>query len=236
MQALSFQVPLVLGFVTALALVGSFRLNDVVSMQGGLPDEWLIFRSPWTWVSFGVFIACLLPQAAAADRRAPEAAHPLRQRRAAIFAPLAAIATLSQWLNLWLAAGLGSAVFLGGWSLPSPMQVGGLTESVLGAAVFQFKIWVLVVALTVLRWLLQDFRFQDALPIAYKALMPLALCCALGSLVWARAASMEIFRVSQPWLSSALAIGTLVASLWGIVRVVGILKATSLPGQINPWL
>ena len=236
LHAMICQAPAILSLGAALSLVGSLRLADVVSTQGGLPQDWLLFRSPGTWVAFGLFFLSSLPQAARTTLPISEGIQPRSPRKPGRLSAAAAAATLANWVQLWLLAGLGSTVFLGGWAVPDFAQIGGVGELLLGAIILQSKIWLLALAIVLARWVLYDIQYRDVLTMSWKVWTPLAIVCLLANLAWVRGLHWELLQAAQPWLSAALAALTVTCSAWIIRQLWVVLKSPHLHGQINPWL
>ncbi len=141
---------------SASLIAGSVTLVGVVEQQGALPWQWFAFKVPPLLLSAVVFVGGARRLVVAAD-----AHHP----------------TWASLLALVL-AGVGSAVFFGGWQPPAG-AVGMLDRDVLGIGTYVIKAWVLMLAMT---WQSKHevARFAGSIRIGL-ALASLAL-----SVVWIR--------------------------------------------------
>jgi NADH-quinone oxidoreductase subunit H len=96
---------------------GSLRIQEILRSQGGAPWEWQALRSPPALVALALLLACM--------RIEPTEAPP-REGIASLVEPPARAAhpTRGPWIEAacrghhTIVAGLASALFLGGWSLP----------------------------------------------------------------------------------------------------------------------
>jgi NADH-quinone oxidoreductase subunit H len=147
---------------------GSVRVREIERAQGGLPWQWLAFRSPAALLAFGLLLGCLCI----------ERIERIETERAAPRSPVSALAALVDlddgrppgqdprrggrpWLDAAcrahrvLVAGLASALFLGGWLLPgvsAEQQDASVALELAGAVWLLAKARVLLVAMTGVEW------------------------------------------------------------------------------------
>ena len=155
---------------------GTVRLSGIVTAQGGVPWEWAVFRSPVAFLVFPAWVASIASLA------------PTRE------GPAATIGTLGAWdggvpgvaarLHLFVACGLATALFLGGWQIPGvpgdPLA-GPPPLRLLGAGLFVAK------ALGLRQLILRARRGGAGSARCWRWTAPLAmlaLATALATLLW----------------------------------------------------
>lgn len=181
-------VPGAIAAATVVVSTGSLRVVEVERAQGGWPWEWLAFRSPASLIATWLLLQCV--------RIEPRWPRPS--------------SGLAMWVDdlspppgpdggAWFAAtvrahrlviaGLVSALFLGGWSLPglSPAQQDArpLFE-VAGALLFAAKGVVLLFALASARWALPPATLARRTRWTAVCLVPLAIGSLVAVGAWAR--------------------------------------------------
>ena len=108
---------------------------------------------------------------------------------------------MGEWIEVVVIAGLMTAMFLGGWSIPylSDTQLiaglgsvfgpnmGNVLAMVIHVGVFFSKVIVLIWFQMLLRWSLPRFRYDQVMNLGWKILLPLSLAnivvTALGILI-----------------------------------------------------
>jgi NADH-quinone oxidoreductase subunit H len=167
---------------------GSLRVQEIARAQGTCPWDWLAFRNPAALLLLALLLG--------AARIAPDQDSPPAPIEALVDdGPAPARGPRGPWLaaavraHRFLIAGLASALFLGGWSLPglSPAQQEGrlLLEGV-GAAWLLTKTWALVLGLAVLRQALPVRRLADGSRTTTRRELPLATAALVATAAWTR--------------------------------------------------
>ncbi len=236
LRSLGHQVPQLFALLTVLAAGGSLRLADLIADQGVMPNQWLAFRTPGTWLGLGVLMMSLVPTALDNNGDFPAALPGGGGRRSATLPALVAVATLLDCVHLWLMAGVVAAAFLGGWAAPEALAVAGLPGPLLGALVFQVKAWGVVFVVVALRWALHEVHQRDTLALIWRTLTPIAIVAVALSVIWARNAEQEVLRATREWLSGALLVLSVLVCAWVGRYLAFSRRPEVLQGQINPWL
>ena len=90
---------------------------------------------------------------------------------------------LGEYMHMIAGAAFFTLLFLGGWDVPIYQEpaVGGFALVLLKAAVFAFKVFLVVTSMMVLRWTLPRFRFDQLMRLAWRSLIPMTLLILLAS-------------------------------------------------------
>jgi NADH-quinone oxidoreductase subunit H len=241
-------VPAGLAVACVVVATGSLRVQEIARAQGGCPWDWLAFRSPGALLALALLLAC--------TRISPASAAPHRSALEALVedvGPLPSPSTLSPgaspgrsgsggWsaaacrVHRLLVAGLATALFLGGWSLPglSPEQQDGrVLLELAGALGLVAKTGALVVVLAVLRQALPGRTLPEASRATARRGGPLAVAALAMTALWN--------RWSPEGPAQLFASGSLVAAagLAGIVvlrRLHHGVFAAGADGHLSPFL
>jgi NADH-quinone oxidoreductase subunit H len=228
-------LPPALAIASVVLATGSLRVQEIARAQGACPWDWLAFRSP-----AAVLLLVLLLGAARIGPDEGSAPAPIESLVDDGSVPLRS--TRRGWLDAarrahrFILAGLASALFLGGWSLPglSPaQQEGRLLLEGAGAAWLLAKTWALVVGLALLRQALPARRLPEGSRATTRRELPLAIAALVLTAVWT--------RVSPEGASQLLVSGALVAAV-GLVAVAGVQRlrhgalAPGGDGHLSPFL
>jgi NADH-quinone oxidoreductase subunit H len=196
-RVLALVVPLALVVAVAAVESGSLRLAGIVAAQGGEPWRWALFTSPAGLLAFPALVLAALVdggEPSGAAGRSPT--HDVAER-----------------VRLFLASGLVTALFLGGWRLPfvdtDPLDAAPLFR-VLGALVFIAKAWATMIVAVRMRAHSPSAHDRSLL----TRLAPSAL--SLAALILAALAVLETLPRELPETFGTLALGTVVVVLvWG---------------------
>ena len=231
-------VPAALAVASVVLTTGSLRVQEIERAQGGYPWDWLAFRSPAAMLLLALLLGCSLigladgPAAgptleALVDDASHVAARPPRRP------PWLAAARRAHG---FIIAGLASALFLGGWSLPglSPAQQDGrLLLELAGAAWLLGKTWALVLGLAVLREALPVRRLVEGTRATARRGVPLALVALVATAAWTR---WSLEGAAQLLVSGSL---VAVAALAAVVVVQRLRHGVLSPGgdgHLSPFL
>lgn len=190
-QMISYEMSLALCLICAVCITGTMQMGSIVEAQTG-PWRWLVFQGhlPAT-VAFLVF---LVAGNAEANRGPFDLAEAESELTAGYHTEYSGMGFgfyyLAEYLNLFVIAGLASAVFLGGWA---PLNIGveavdQLLDLIPGVAWFLGKAFAVVWLLMWVRWTFPRLRVDQILKLEWKYLMPLMLitlvvttvCVAMG--------------------------------------------------------
>jgi NADH-quinone oxidoreductase subunit H len=228
-------VPGAIAAASVVVSTGSLRVVEVERAQGGWPWEWLAFRSPASLIA-----ACLLLQCVRIEPRWPRPPGGLAMWVDDLSPPPGpdggAWYAATVRAHHLVIAGLVSALFLGGWSLPglSPAQQDArpLFE-VAGALLFAAKGVVLLFALASARWALPPATLARRTQWTAVCLVPLAVGSLVAVGAWARWGPPAPIQ----WLCSGALV--LVAALAAVAighRLLDGLMSPAADAHLNPFL
>jgi NADH-quinone oxidoreductase subunit H len=190
--------PAAVAVASAVIATGSVRVRDIERAQGGLPWQWLAFRSPAGLLALGLLLACLCIEPDGATPVPPASAlaslvalddgprasqRPARGRRPWLDAACRA--------HRVLVAGLASVLFLGGWLLPgvtAEQQDASAVLELAGAVWLLAKARVVLMAMASARWAAAPWSPSTG-PGARATwiwLGPLAVAAFAGTAAWSR--------------------------------------------------
>ncbi len=180
-------VPAAVALVSVVLTTGSLRVHEIERAQGGWPWDWLAFRSPAALVALALLLACALVDPDVAIAPPGLAAYvddPTESRPGADRTP---------WLNAAcrahriVIAGLASALFLGGWSLPglSPVQQDARPVlELVGAGWLLAKAGAIVLALAWARRVLPRRLLAERTRATALRLLPLSVLALVATAAW----------------------------------------------------
>lgn len=222
-----------LGALGALGLtVGSFGPEALGLAQGGLPWQWLAFKSPLLLAAALLFVLSLVPEASRG--RSLETALG-SGRPGATRAPATALTGQAQLL---LGSGVAALAFFGGPHLPGVgySLVPGFGSALAGVALALVKTWVVAGGVALLRWVLGRIDIDEVRGLTLRAGMPLGASL-VGFALLARTAPLEhLLALSDRGLAwASLAAGALLCAFIARRLVPGRAVAEAERGP-NPWL
>lgn len=160
-QAISYEVPQALCILSAVLVAGTFNLNGFIEYQ--TEHIWLVFSQP---VAFVVYLICALAECNRAPFDLPEGESELT---AGVFTEYSgmryALFYLAEYCNMFVAAGVATTLFLGGFT--GPLLPGWLWFVLKTFVIMTFFIWV--------RWTFPRIRADYVLRFCWKMLVPLML-------------------------------------------------------------
>jgi len=143
---------------------GSMTIVGLVAQQGGLPWQWFVFKAPPLLVAFFVFLSGARRLIERSENRTGSIAFAI------------------------MFAGVGAAVFLGGWRPIGPGLTRLIDPIVVGIVAFAAKAWVLMLVLTLP-------RRNNVAVLSTSTWFGLSVASVALSLIWIRlpiAASVEL--------------------------------------------
>ncbi len=177
-QMISYEMSLGLCLVTAVALCGTMQISGIVEAQTG-PWNWLIVKGHIP--ALIAFLVFLIAGNAEANRGPFDMAEAESELTAGYHTEYSGMGFgfyyLAEYLNLFVIAGLASAIFLGGWA---PLNIGieafdNVMNLIPGIFWFLGKTFTVVWLLMWIRWTFPRLRIDQILILEWKYLMPLAL-------------------------------------------------------------
>lgn len=176
-QMISYEMSLCLCLITAVILLGSMSLVDMVQAQS---NGWLIFRGHIPAVI--AFLVFLIAGNAEANRGPFDLAEAESELTAGYHTEYSGMGFgffyLAEYLNMFIVAGVAATVFLGGWM---PLHVAGLDgfnmvmDYIPGFVWFIGKTFFIVWLLLWFKWTYPRLRIDQILKLEWKYLMPLSL-------------------------------------------------------------
>src|ERR1700676_4516865 len=172
-QMISYEVPLLMSSVTVVMITGSLSLDKIVEAQNkytwGLP-HWYIF-TPWGLVAFLMFAIAATAETNRSPFDLPEGESELV---AGYFTEYSGFKFaeffLGEYVGMLSISGLGTTLFLGGWS--APLQILGFMPSWFW---FFSKIMLSICVFIWLRGTLPRLRQDQLMNFAWKFVLPMTL-------------------------------------------------------------
>lgn len=183
-QMLSYEIPLLLSFLSVMVFTGSFKIIDIVNFQNTY--LWLIFYQP---LMFIIFLWSMVAENNRAPFDLPEAESELVAGFATEYSSMAfALFYLAEYGYLFFNSAIIATIFLGGYSL-IPHSVLNLIAPVLQnwgiynyiLAVNDNFIWIILKAFIIVglimffRWTYPRIRIDHLMDLAWKAFIPITL-------------------------------------------------------------
>src|SRR5215472_4916276 len=181
-QMISYEVPLLLSSVGVVMAAGSLSLDRIVELQTqytfGLP-HWFIF-TPWGFASFVLFAIAATAETNRSPFDLPEGESELV---AGYFTEYSGFKFAEFFLGEYVAmlsiSGLGTTLFLGGWS--APLEVLSFMPSWIW---FFSKVMLSIVVLIWIRGTLPRLRQDQLMNFAWKFVLPMTLLNLMVAAVW----------------------------------------------------
>jgi NADH-quinone oxidoreductase subunit H len=181
-QMISYEVPLLLSSVTVVMIAGSLSLTKIVEAQSGyswgLP-HWYIF-TPWGFAGFLMYAIATTAETNRSPFDLPEGESELVAGYHTEYSGFKfALFFLGEYVAMFSISGLGTTLFLGGWSAP-----------------FSFLTWVpswiwffskLMLSIFVFIWMrgtLPRLRQDQLMNFAWKFVLPMCLLNLLVTGLW----------------------------------------------------
>ena len=177
-QMISYEMSLCLCLITAVILIGSMQVSDIVNYQTG-PWNWLIVKGHIPAII--AFIVFLIAGNAEANRGPFDMAEAESELTAGHHTEYSGMGFgffyLAEFLNLFIIAGIATTVFLGGWA---PLNIGvdvfdKVMNYIPGIVWFLGKAFAVVWLLMWVKWTFPRLRIDQILKLEWKYLMPLSL-------------------------------------------------------------
>lgn len=177
-QMISYEMSLCLCLITAVIMIGSMQVSEIVDYQTG-PWNWLIVRGHVPAII--AFIVFLIAGNAEANRGPFDMAEAESELTAGHHTEYSGMGFgffyLAEFLNLFIIAGIATTVFLGGWA---PVNIGveafdTVMNYIPGIVWFLGKTFAVVWLLMWVKWTFPRLRIDQILKLEWKYLMPLSL-------------------------------------------------------------
>ena len=178
-QMISYEVSFVICMLLIVMASGSASLRDIVLAQQGTVLDWWIFKLPVIgFTSFVLFLVSSTAELHRAPFDIAEAESELTGGYHTEYSGMAfAMFFLSEYANLFIAAGLGTTMFLGGFLAPQ-FGFGPLDRALLfipGFVWFIAKAYGLIFVYMWFRWTYPRLRVDQLMSLEWKFLLPATL-------------------------------------------------------------
>ncbi|MBR1387260.1 MAG: NADH-quinone oxidoreductase subunit NuoH [Alloprevotella sp.] len=177
-QLISYEISIGLTMLTMVALTGTMQISEIVQQQ--YDNGWNIIRGHIP--ALIAFIVYLIAGNAECNRGPfdlPEGESELTAGYHTEYSGMHfGYYYLAEYLNLFIAAGIASTIFLGGWA---PLHIAGLDgfngvmDLIPGFVWFVGKTFFVVLLLMWERWTFPRLRIDHILSLEWKYLMPISL-------------------------------------------------------------
>jgi NADH-quinone oxidoreductase subunit H len=181
-QMISYEVPLLVSSVAVVMIAGSLSLDKIVEAQNhytwGLP-HWYVF-TPWGFAGFVLFAIAATAETNRSPFDLPEGESELVAGYHTEYSGfMFALFFLGEYLAMFSISGLGTTLFLGGWSAPF-----SFLEWVPSWIWFFAKLLLATCAFIWLRGTLPRLRQDQLMNFAWKFVLPLAMLNLMVAALW----------------------------------------------------
>jgi NADH-quinone oxidoreductase subunit H len=181
-QMISYEVPLLMSSVAVVMITGSLSLSKIVAAQNqytwGLP-HWYIF-TPWGLAGFLMYAIAATAETNRSPFDLPEGESELVAGYNTEYSGFKfALFFLGEYLAMFSISGLGTTLFLGGWS--APLAILGWVPSWIW---FFSKLMLSVVVFIWMRGTLPRLRQDQLMNFAWKFVLPLTLLNLVVAAAW----------------------------------------------------
>ena len=181
-QMISYEVPLLMSSVAVVMITGSLSLNKIVAAQNqytlGLP-HWYIF-TPWGLAAFLLYATAATAETNRSPFDLPEGESELVAGYHTEYSGFKfALFFLGEYLAMFSISGLGTTLFLGGWS--SPLEVLGWVPSWFW---FFSKMMMSIFVFIWMRGTLPRLRQDQLMNFAWKFVLPLSMLNLFVTALW----------------------------------------------------
>jgi len=184
-QIISYEIPAALSLLTIVLITGSFSMQDIVMEQGPFPWQWFIFHNPFTFIAFVVFIIASLAEINRLPFDFPEAESELVSGYNVEYSGMRfAFFFLAEFANIFVAAAIATAVFLGGGNIGLDPYESGIGYQLLMVLVFFAKAIPLCLVTIWVRWTLPRLRIDHMMSLCWKYLIPISVSCLVLTATW----------------------------------------------------
>lgn len=188
-QLVSYEIPMALAFMMVAVSVGSLGMQDIVKAQGGLPWEWMIFRSPMHFVAFFIYYIAALAEGNRTPFDLPEAESELVSGFNTEYSGFRfAVFFVGEYANIWIINALAVLLFLGGWQIPfvaaAKLEAMGFWGGAFSFLWFAAKVAGGFATTLWIRWTLPRVRLDQMMDLCWKYLVPIGLASLILAAGW----------------------------------------------------
>lgn len=177
-QIISYELSIGLTMLTMICLTGTMQISEIVEQQAA--EGWNIFRGHVpALIAFVIYLIAGNAECNRGPFDLPEAESELTAGYHTEYSGMHfGYFYLAEYLNLFIAAGIASTIFLGGWA---PLHIAGLNgfngvmDAIPGIVWFLGKTFFVVFLFMWERWTLPRLRIDNILSLEWKYLMPISM-------------------------------------------------------------
>ena len=176
-QIISYEIPNSLALLTVIVIAGTLSMNGLAEAQSGGVHRWFVFRSPFAFLAFFLYLTSSLAEANRVPFDLPEAESELVSGYHTEYSGMRwAIFMMSEYIEMLVVNSVAVTVFLGGWNgmLPGePLMAGWLWFVLKVSALMYMQVWV--------RFTLPRLRVDQLMYLGWKVLLPASFVTMLGA-------------------------------------------------------
>jgi NADH-quinone oxidoreductase subunit H len=204
-QIISYELPASIALLSVVVVAGTLSPQAIVRAQGGLPVDWFLFRSPFTFVAFFIYFISALAEGNRTPFDLPEAESELVAGYNTEYSGFRwSIFSLAEWTNVYVVSAVVATVFLGGWNVPfvsADTVARSLGLGLLSMVVMLAKVITLTFVIIWIRWSLPRFRVDQMMSLCWKWLLPGAFAAFVAGAAWTwLTASAPLLDVVMRWV------------------------------------
>jgi len=187
-QIISYELPASIALLSVVVVAGTLSPQDIIRAQGGLPTDWFVFRSPFTFVAFVIYFISALAEGNRTPFDLPEAESELVAGFSTEYSGFRwSIFSLAEWTNVYVVGAIVTTVFLGGWQVPfatADAVAASVGLRALSLVVMLGKVATLTFVIIWIRWSLPRFRVDQMMSLCWKWLLPGAFGAFVAQAAW----------------------------------------------------
>ena len=221
-QIVSYEIPAVMLLLVPVMIAGSMSLQDMVAVQAGGLQNWLVFRYfPLMPIAFVAFFVAGMAECNRTPFDIPEAESELvagfHTEYSGFFF---AMFMMAEYTEMFVISAVTTVIFLGGFLAPHP-ALQTLGPIPLGWFWLIVKAWSLIFVMMWLRWTLPRMRVDQLMYVAWKVLLPIAFVLVIvmgGLILWPATANGFPWDRYVGWPLTALLFGFLITVMVRALR------------------
>jgi NADH-quinone oxidoreductase subunit H len=221
-QIVSYEIPAVMLLLVPVMIAGSMSLQDLVAVQAGGLQNWLVFRYfPLMPIAFVAFFVAGMAECNRTPFDIPEAESELvagfHTEYSGFFF---AMFMMAEYTEMFVISAVTTVLFLGGFLAPHP-ALQTLGPIPLGWFWLIVKAWSLIFVMMWLRWTLPRMRVDQLMYVAWKVLLPIAFVLVIvmgGLILWPATANGFPWDRYVGWPLTVLLFGFLITVMVRALR------------------